>query len=164
MHEFDLNAFHRAVDEPRRERGLSWTDLASDVNRPFENTSSIPINPATIRDMPKKSSVTSAIVLQVLRWLQATPESFLSGRGRKSFAEDELPYAEPHQILRFDTRALHAALDLERKRCGMTWQQVAKELPGFTQTMLTNLPTDHLSASREPCGSRNGSALRLPTL
>lgn len=139
MYEFDMKAFHRAVDERRRGRGLSWIELAADVNRPFEHSSSIPIHPATIRDMAKKRSVTSAVVLQVLRWLQATPESFLSEPDRNPRPEEELPRAAPDRILRFDTRALHTALDQERKRRGMTWQQVASETPGFSQAMLTNL-------------------------
>jgi hypothetical protein len=139
MYEFDMKAFHRAVDERRRERGLSWTELAAEVNRPFEHTPSIPINPATIRDTAKKSSVTSAVVLQVLRWLCASPERFLAAVNRHPFENEELPHAEPYQILRFDTRALYAALDHEYKRRGMTWKQIAAELPGFTPTMLTNL-------------------------
>ncbi|MGC1784792.1 MAG: hypothetical protein WA708_19920 [Acidobacteriaceae bacterium] len=144
MYEFDMKAFHRAVDERRRERGLSWIELAAEVNRPFEHTSSIPIHLATIRNMAKKRSVTSAVVLQVFRWLQATPESFLSEPGRHPRQEEELPRGAPDRILRFDTRALHAALDQERKRRGMTWQQVARELPGFTQTMLKNLASGPL--------------------
>ncbi|MFP5234769.1 MAG: hypothetical protein ACLGSD_02620 [Acidobacteriota bacterium] len=44
----------------------------------------------------------------------------------------------------FDTKALHAALDAERCRRGLTWKQVAGELPGFTPAMLTNLATGPL--------------------
>ena len=47
-------------------------------------------------------------------------------------------------ILRFDTYALYKALQQERLRRGLTWQQVAKELPGFTVSMLTNLATEPL--------------------
>jgi hypothetical protein len=34
---------------------------------------------------------------------------------------------------------MHAALDAQRLKRGMKWKQVAGELPGFTETMLTNL-------------------------
>ncbi len=38
--------------------------------------------------------------------------------------------AGPGQILRFDMRALCEALDLERRRRGATWKEIARELPG----------------------------------
>jgi hypothetical protein len=34
---------------------------------------------------------------------------------------------------------MHAALDAQRLQRGMKWNQVAGELPGFTESMLTNL-------------------------
>ena len=74
---FDMRAFYAELDKQRRSRGLTWTQLATEINRPFESTSSIPISPGTLRDMLKKRSVTSAVVFQVLRWLGRTPESFL---------------------------------------------------------------------------------------
>src|ERR1700722_20444547 len=77
MRRFDLIGFHRYLDGERQKRKLSWAQLAEEVNRPFTNTPSIPIHPATLRDMPKKQSVTSAVVLQVLRWLGRSPEAFL---------------------------------------------------------------------------------------
>jgi hypothetical protein len=39
---------------------------------------------------------------------------------------------------------MHAALNAERVERGMTWKQVAHELPGFTDSMLTNLATGPL--------------------
>jgi hypothetical protein len=89
--------------------------------------------------MANKRSVTSAVVLQVLRWLDRTPESFLDGREQKATADEKLPDAGPNRVLRFDTRALHAALDRERQRRGMSWVQVARELPGFSAGTLSNL-------------------------
>ncbi len=141
---FDMRAFHAELDEQRRARGLSWIELAVEINRPFESTPSIPINPGTLRDMLKKRSVTSAVVLQVLRWLERTPESFLSGQPRNTRPEEQLPEAGLDRILRFDTREIYDALQQERLRRGMTWQQVADELPGFTPSMLTNLATGPL--------------------
>ncbi|GGA63233.1 hypothetical protein GCM10011507_13600 [Edaphobacter acidisoli] len=139
MLRFDMGAFYRAVDEHRQRRGLNWVELAAEVNRPFEGNTSIPIHAATIRDMPKKRSVTSAVVLQVLRWMEAAPEDFLDGADREPMEGERLPEAGPREILRFDTGALHAALDRRRRERAMTWRQVAEELPGFTATMLTNL-------------------------
>src|ERR1700691_4290894 len=93
MNLFNMRAFHAELDEQRRARGLSWTQLAAEINRPFESTLSIPISPGTLRDMLKKRSVTSAVVLQVLRWLERTPESFLSGPMRSADPEEQMPHA-----------------------------------------------------------------------
>jgi hypothetical protein len=139
MKSFDMRAFQAALDEQRRARDLTWTELAAEINRPFESTPSLPIHPGTLRDMLKKRSVTSAVVLQVLRWLRRTPESFLFGQPSSAGSEEQLPEAGLDQILRFDTRAIHDALQQERLRRGMTWRQVADELPGFTASMLINL-------------------------
>lgn len=79
MNRFDMHAFH-ALDTRRQIRGLSWAQRATDINRPFESTPSIPINPTTLRDMLKKRSVTSAVVPRVFRWLGRTPKSFLADR------------------------------------------------------------------------------------
>jgi hypothetical protein len=37
------------------------------------------------------------------------------------------------------TAAIHAALDAKRRERGMTWREAAKQKPGFTPSMLTNL-------------------------
>jgi hypothetical protein len=137
--DFDINALHAALDAQRRARHLSWTELAVEINEPFNGTSSIPISVTTIRTMQSKRSVTSAVVLQILRWLKRSPESFLSGRKSAPTEGELLPTPGPSRILRFDTKALHAALNAARVEQGMTWKQVAEELPGFTESMLTGL-------------------------
>jgi hypothetical protein len=134
MDRFNVRALHKALNEERRARNLTWTELTAQINRPFNYTTSIPIVEQTIKSMVKKRSVTSGVVLQILRWLDRTHESFLDGREQQATAGEKLPDAGPKRILRFDTTAIHAALDLDKKRRrrGMTWAQVARELPGFT--------------------------------
>jgi hypothetical protein len=139
LRRFDMQALHRSLDESRRARGLSWSALAAEINKPFEGTSSIPISVGTLRNMGKKSSVTSGVVLQVLRWLRRTPESFLSGGASAPIASANLPEPGPLRLLRFDTRAMYAALDAERATRGMSWKEIAAQLPGFTESMLRNL-------------------------
>lgn len=142
LRRFDMHAFHAARDAARQARGLSWAELATQTNRPFEGTTSTPIHPATLRGMLAKRSVTSAVVLQTLAWLGRTPESFLTGA--PALTNTPLPEAGPGRVLRFDTRALHEALDAQRQARGLTWVQMAAELPGFTSAMLTNLATGPL--------------------
>lgn len=134
-----MRQFHAELDEQRRRRGLSWTELAAEVNRPFETTPSIPISPGTLRDMLKKRSVTSAAVLQVLRWMGRTPESFLSGAARSTSPDEQLPEAGQDRVARLDTRAIYDALEHQRRSKGLTWQQVADQMPGLSASMLRNL-------------------------
>lgn len=142
LRRFDMRAFHAVLDAARQAKGLSWAALAAETNHPFEGTTSIPIHPATLRGMLIKRSVTSAVVLQALAWLGRTPESFLTGS--PIFPETPLPESGAGRVLRFDTRALHAALNAQRQTQGLSWAQVAAELPGFTASMLTNLSTGPL--------------------
>jgi hypothetical protein len=137
--EFDMRALQKALDGERRVRGLTWDQLAAEISEPFKQTPSIPISVGTLRTMTAKRSVTSAVVLQVLRWLRRTPESFLAGRDERPAPSEELPKSGPGQILRFDTAAIHAALDAKRRERGLTWKEVAGEIRGFTPGMLTNL-------------------------
>jgi hypothetical protein len=134
-----MQGLHPSLEAARRAHGLTWTELLAEINRPFEGTPSIPISVSTVRGMLNKSSVTSAVVLQILRWLGRTPESFLSEGAAAPQPGEALPEPGPGRILRFDTRAMHTALDAERLKRGMKWKQVAEELPGYTESMLTNL-------------------------
>jgi hypothetical protein len=74
-----MRELQAALDDARRAQGLTWVALTAEINKPFEGTSSIPISVSSIRGMENKRSVTSAVVLQILRWLGRTPESFLVG-------------------------------------------------------------------------------------
>lgn len=141
---FDMHELHKVLDVERRSRRLSWDRLAVEINRPFGGTPSIPISVGTLRGMLNKRSVTSAVVLQVLRWLRRTPESFLIGISADRPMEELLPEPGLSRILRFDTREMYDALDVERLKRGMTWKQMSGELPGFTENMLRNLASGPL--------------------
>ena len=139
LRNFDMQGMYAALDAARLAQGLSWSALVAEINRPFEGTPSIPISISTVKGMQDKSSVTSAVILQILRWMGRTPESFLSGNDIPAQPSELLHEPGPARILRFDTRAMYAALDAERIKRGMKWKQVADELPGFTESTLTNL-------------------------
>jgi hypothetical protein len=139
MVKFDMRALQAALDGERRARKLTWDQLAAEISEPFKITPSVPISVSTLRTMTAKRSVTSAVVLQVLRWLRRTPESFLLGRDQPPAPEEALPEAGLGEVLRFDTAAIHAALDAKRRERRLTWKEVASEIRGFTPGMLTNL-------------------------
>ena len=50
-----------------------------------------------------------------------------------------MPPVVRHQILRFDTRKLFAALDARRSERSMTWARVAEEVGGVSAASLTRL-------------------------
>ena len=58
-------------------------------------------------------------------------------------AGDSAPYRLPElrtgQILRWDTRALFDAVNAERVTRQLTWTELARQIGGFTPSMLTNL-------------------------
>ena len=44
MFEFDMRVLQAALDGERRARGLTWDQLATEINQPFKHTPSIPIS------------------------------------------------------------------------------------------------------------------------
>lgn len=74
-------------------------------------------------------------VLQVLRWLGRSPESFVPG------AVDGvgLPDPGPGRILRFDTELIYDALNTRRVERNLTWRQVANEIGDSSEASLTRL-------------------------
>jgi hypothetical protein len=67
LHRFDMKLLHVTLDAERCRRGLSWTSSQPRSTGRSKGTPSIPINVSTIKGMAAKSSVTSAVMLQVLR-------------------------------------------------------------------------------------------------
>jgi len=135
--DFDLFALYEAVEKRRRERKMSWTSVARDVNR--FRTIRRPIAVSTITGLRTKSVVEGDGILQVLLWLGRTPESFVSNITDADSERFQLPNLTTGQILRWDTHALFLALNAQRLQRQLTWSEVARELKGFTPGMLTNL-------------------------
>jgi len=121
--EFDLAALHQALDAQRQVRGLSWAGAMREINRGATRA----VSSATVSRLRTRQVAEADGVLQMLVWLGRTPESFAAdSRGDDDGAR--LPDAGPGRILRFDTRALHAALDARRMERRLTWTQVARDL------------------------------------
>jgi hypothetical protein len=140
--EFDVMALFRALDERRAERGLSWKGVADELWQLSAELngrrSDHPISPGTLTGLPGRRATSCQHALFMLRWLDRTPESFLTG-GEPS-AGAALPAAGPDRRLRWDLRALHEALDAERRRRGLTWRALASTL-GCGPGQLTGLRT-----------------------
>ena len=128
--EFDVDALYDALDAQRQHRGLSWAQVSVEMGG---------VATSTITGMRSKGSVEGDGVLRMLCWLQRTPESFVPDLAGAPIREWRLPDLQPGEKLRFDTPKMHAALDAERSRRGLTWDQVAAEIGGFSPAMLKRL-------------------------
>jgi hypothetical protein len=139
MQTFDLQALQDALDAQREARGLSWAGVARQISDPFESTPALPVNTSTIRGVGKRMVAEGDGVLQMLLWLDRTPESFIPGHPWATADAARLPRVGPDEILRFDARAIHAALDARRSEKSMTWAEVGREIGSFTPSGLTRL-------------------------
>jgi hypothetical protein len=135
--DFSIGALYSALDAQRQERGISWQQVVREINALFAHVPARPISSSTVTGMRNRSAIDGDGVLQMLRWLDRAPESFVPGHPDAAGETAKLPYAGPHQILRFDTRKLYSALDARRIERGMTWKQVADEIGGFNAATLT---------------------------
>jgi hypothetical protein len=130
--DFDINALHSALDARRIERGMSWKALAHEVNHADERYEIHPISPSTISGLRNKRwGVEGDGVLQMLLWLDRTPESFVPGHPGAGHPSARLQRVPPPRILRFDMPSIYAKLDAQRAARGLTWAQAAAEVGGL---------------------------------
>lgn len=116
----DLSALLHALDAERLARGMTWAAIAGAVH----------VSVATLRAMPARGNVEADAAVLILQWLgrrcaefTVHPPRATQGRTRRV---REVPV--PPLFARFDTIALHAALDRVRGERGLAWDQVAAEL------------------------------------
>ena len=129
MIDFSLPALYAALDAQRQTRGLSWAQVAREINRQPEGRSGRRgVSPSTVSGMRTKTVAEGDGVLQMLRWLNRTPESFVPGHSELDSISARLPDVPLHKVLRFDAKKLHSALEAQRIERQMTWAQVAREI------------------------------------
>lgn len=139
--DFDVQALFSALDAQRRERGLSWTGVANQI---WEMSAALnaqrgdhPISPSTLTGMPKRNATSCQHALFMLHWLNRAPESFVPGSAR---ADAQLPACGPDRRLRWNLKALYAAMDEKRRAESLTWAELASVLR-CTSNQLTGLRT-----------------------
>jgi len=108
--DFDLRAVHAALDARRAALGASWAAVGAELG----------VSAGTLRTLGTRRAAEGDGVLRALAWLGRSPESFVAG----DVAENRLPVTAVG-ALRFDTRALYAALEAARAARGLTWPEVA---------------------------------------
>jgi hypothetical protein len=138
---FDLRALYDALDERRRERNLSWAAVAREMSR--TGVDGHPIAAATLTRLQRTVVAEGDGVLQALAWLGRTPESFVPGFANPNEERFRLPEPGPDRILRWDTQALHAALDAQRTARHLTWTQIAEQIGGFAPSTLSRMSKAH---------------------
>ena len=139
--DFDIAALHAAIDLRRVERQMSWKAVAYEVNRANERDDVHPISPSTISGLKNKRwGVEGDGVLQMLLWLDRTPESFVPRHPGATHLAAKLPQVATGKILRFDVPGIYAKLDARRAACDLTWVQVAAEIGApYTAQTLKNM-------------------------
>jgi hypothetical protein len=134
--DFRLDALFAAIDQERQRRSLTWTALAREIGGPATGprTGSV----STIKGLRDRQVAEGDGVLQILRWLQRTPESFVPGHPLADAPEAALPHVPTGGVLRFDAPALHVALEQRRLERHATWKHAASEI-GCAPNQLTHL-------------------------
>jgi hypothetical protein len=136
--DFDLKSLYLALDAQRQARGLTWSQAMLEINLRVKSSSGRhPIAHSTISGLRSKTVAEGDGVLQMLRWLDRSPESFVPGFPASDI--HGLPEVAPDRVLRFDTPKLYTGLDARRTDRGLTWTQVAREIGGTSPNSLTHL-------------------------
>jgi hypothetical protein len=135
--EFDsrvvLRGLYDAMDERRCAQGMSWAEAARAING--YKTEGVPIATSTIMSLKEKPVGEGDGILGVLVWLGRTPESFVPGVPDADAERYRLPEIKDGQGLRWDTQALHTALNAERQLRRLTWKQAAEEMGGWAPSL-----------------------------
>ncbi|HEX4824684.1 MAG TPA: hypothetical protein VFV19_10240 [Candidatus Polarisedimenticolaceae bacterium] len=137
--EFDGLALFRAMDAKRSKEELSWPQVAREI---WAQSAALnakradhPISPATLTGLGRRGDCTCQHALFMLRWLGEPPERFVPGSKQTRVRP---PAVGPHRRLRWDLKALAAALDSERRARELTWAAAAVELR-CTSSQLTGI-------------------------
>ena len=155
---FDTAGLHAALDSRRRALGLTWGQVASETH----------VATSTMARAAHGGDMEVDGAMWLSQWLGAPYEAFLRTPGTRTFAApalrgpdlrvDAQPPGAPrwNAYHRFDTAALHAALDAQRAQRGLTWRQVADEIrsPLVTTGTLTGFAK----------GGRTGLSRLVPVL
>lgn len=119
---FDLPGLYAALDAKRRERALTWQQVARQIG----------VARSTLIRTAGAGAMEADGVLAMVQWLGDAPETFV--RPLRAARSGGTPTG------RCDTSALHRLLDQQRRRRGLSWSQVAAELgDGVAPGMLTRL-------------------------
>ncbi len=140
---FSVRRLAAALDTERQRRGLSWSQVATDIWDQSAELNAIrddhPIAASTLAGMGERGGVSCQHALFVLRWLGRSPESFLVG-GQQADETYDLPDAGPNRRLRWDLAATYEAMNARRLEQGLSWPELSRLLR-CSPNQLTGLRT-----------------------
>ncbi len=116
----NVAALQDALDAERIARRMTWAALAREVH----------ISVPSLRQMAQREQLEADAIVLILQWLKRRCDDFVvrpSGDAGRPVGSHSAPGVPP-LFARFDTIALHTALDSARERRGLTWNDVAAEL------------------------------------
>lgn len=125
-HDFDVELLYAALDKKRSTEGLTWAGIAKEIG----------VAASTVKGIREKQGIKGDGVLQMLLWLDRSPESFVPGSKATKNHELEKP---KDATLRFDVKKVYRHLDAKRTSEGLSWVQVAEQIGGFKPNMLQRL-------------------------
>ena len=137
--DFDLNQLHAAMDEKRRAGGLHWEQVIREISQRSGPFATRGLSRLTVTGVGRRTTAEIDSILQMLRWLERSPESFMPGFDTAQLNRFKLPSIPPEKVLRFDTERLYNTLNEQRMRREMTWRQVAREIGGVHGISLSHL-------------------------
>lgn len=139
---FDIDALYAALDAQRGERGLTWGGVMREINGTYRDVDLRPIAASTITTMRDRDYLNGDGVIQMLLWLDRTPESFVPGHPSPNAPENRLiAPARTDRILRFRPAAVYWAADEVRRTQTLTWIQVAADIGCISANGLQSLGT-----------------------
>jgi hypothetical protein len=125
---FDFRALYDALNHYRLARGAPWAQIAAETL----------VSRSTLVGTANAGPMEADGILIMVRLLERTFEDFTT---RSAASPYEAPAAAdplPPTFRRLDTRAVHAALNEQRRARGLTWREVAAEI-GTSTNVLTGL-------------------------
>ncbi len=145
---FDCDALFNALDAQRRDRELSWYELADELwdqssHLNAQRSNDHPLCGGAVQRLQERGATSCQYALFMLRWLHRAPEDFLVGVVL-DVGDVRLPEAGTDSRLRWDLNQLHGALNEQRREQRLTWAELAEDL-GCTPSRLTNLRTARLA-------------------
>jgi transcriptional regulator with XRE-family HTH domain len=116
--DFSLVDLHAALDAHRHAHELSWSQAAREIG----------VGASTISGLRARAVAEADGVLQMLRWLRRSPESFVPDHPWSDRTDTRLKAPPLGRVLRIDGFRLHEALDARRMELGLSWPRLAREL------------------------------------
>lgn len=131
--DFDMAALHTVLDEQRLVRGLTWAGVTREINRPDARPVLHPISVSSVTGTRHGRGGEGNIVLQMLLWLDRTPESFVPNHPAPTTPDKLLapassrptpPLGRPSATRRGQRCAARTRDDLEPGRRRDRWVQL----------------------------------------